>query len=284
MKFLCFVALIILLKPVCAQDFSSELQSMVDAENAFAKYSKEKNTRDAFLIYLTDSTVLFDKSGPVKGKKSWAERSPDNSLLFWYPLFVGISKNGDLGFSTGPWEWSPTKETAKPEAHGYYATVWQKSPEGWKMAVDIGARTPGPDQKTVGLHASNPHTSREKRSDKTTKKGLLAFDKTYSDNLTREGVGFLPEEFSKEALIIRPGSFPDYYPFKNLSSRGQKLKFLSMGGDIASSKDLGYVFGRAEYESMKNGAVSLVNASFLRVWKIENGEWKIVLDVVGAEN
>jgi ketosteroid isomerase-like protein len=284
MKFLCLVTLIILLKSVCAQDFSSELQSMVDAENAFAKYSKEKNTRDAFLAYLTDSTVLFDKNGPIKGKKSWAERSPDNSLLFWYPLFVGISKNGDLGFSTGPWEWSPTKETAKPEAHGYYATVWQKFPGGWKMAVDIGAPTPGPGSKTIGLHASNPHAIKEKSSGETTNKGLLALDKNYSEKLTREGVGFLQKDFSTEAMIIRPGSFPDYYPFKNLSSRGQKLKFLSMGGDTASSKDLAYVFGRVEYESMKNGAASLVNAGFLRVWMIENGEWKIILDVVGAEN
>ena len=80
MKLLCFFTLTILLHSVGAQDFSSELQSMVDAENAFAKYSKEKNTRDAFLMYLTDSTVLFDKNGPIKGKKSWTERSPQQQF------------------------------------------------------------------------------------------------------------------------------------------------------------------------------------------------------------
>ncbi len=156
MKLLFFFTLAILLNSVDAQDFSSELQSMVDAENAFAKYSKEENTRDAFLKYLTDSTVLFDTHGPTKGKKSWTDRSVNSSLLFWRPVFVGISKSGDLGFSTGPWEWSPTKESAKPEAHGYYATIWQKFQEGWKMALDLGTLIPGPEGNTTPLHSSNP--------------------------------------------------------------------------------------------------------------------------------
>jgi ketosteroid isomerase-like protein len=284
MKFLWFVTLIIGLKSVCGQDFSAELQSMVDAENTFAKYSKEKNTRDAFLTYLTDSTVLFDKNGPVKGKNSWVQRSPNNSLLFWYPEFVGISTNGDLGFSAGPWEWSPTKETPKPEAHGYYATIWQKYPEGWKMALDIGANTPGPGLKTIGLRASNPRTTKKKESAEITKDVLIALDKNYSDKLIRETAGFLPDHFSKDGLIIRTGSFPDYYPFKNLSDKKKTLKFSPMDGDIASSKDLAYIYGRVEYDSVKDGIESRVNASFLRVWKIENGEWKIVLDVVGAAN
>ena len=89
MKLLCFFTLAILLNSVDAQDFSSELQSMVDAENAFAKYSKEKNTRDAFLMYLTDSTVLFDKNGPMKGKKSWTDRSPQQQFTLLAPCICG---------------------------------------------------------------------------------------------------------------------------------------------------------------------------------------------------
>ncbi|HEX6224249.1 MAG TPA: nuclear transport factor 2 family protein, partial [Chryseolinea sp.] len=132
MKFYFVFAFVFLFASANAQNFSPALQSMVDAENAFARHSKEKNTRDAFLLYLTDSTVLFDKSGPAWGKKSWQERTPNTSLLFWQPLLVGISKDGDLGFSTGPWEWAPSRE-AKPEAYGYFASVWRKFSDGWKL-------------------------------------------------------------------------------------------------------------------------------------------------------
>ena len=285
MKLLYFFMLAILLHSVGAQDFSSELQSMVDAENAFAKYSKEKNTRDAFLMYLTDSTVLFDKNGPIKGKKSWTERSVNSSLLFWRPVFVGISKSGGLGFSTGPWEWSPTKESAKPEAHGYYATIWQKFPEGWKMALDLGTLIPGPEASTAPLHSSNPKgVSRKSAAKAKMKDAFLDVDKNYNNKLNEGGIAFVKEDFSKDGLILRTGSFPTYYPFSNLSASEHKFKFSPLGGTVASSNDLGYTFGRVRLEPTEGGLAKSADANFLRVWKVEGGVWKIVLDVIAVQN
>ena len=143
------------LASVEAQKFSPQLQSMVDAENAFAKFSKEKNMRDAFLANLTDSTILYGKDGPLKGKQSWIDRQPTTNILFWWPLFVGISADNDMGFSTGPWQWSETKES-QPVAHGYFVTIWEKVAGEWKLATDIGSPTTGPDVSGVALHSSNP--------------------------------------------------------------------------------------------------------------------------------
>jgi ketosteroid isomerase-like protein len=281
MKILSIAFLTILIDTTFAQKFSSELEAMVDTENAFAKYSKEKNTRDAFLLYLTDSTVLFERDGPVKGRKQWEERSPNNSLLFWYPVFVGISNSGDLGFSTGPWEWSPTKEAAKPEAHGYYATLWQKFPDGWKMALDMGGLMPGPQSNIAPLHASNPRG----KPGKTKKIGsMLDVDKIYIDKLNAQGIGYIAENFSADALMIRSGAFPDYFPFKNLNETRSNFKFTPAGGDVSSAKDLGYTYGRVQFETKKDNATAMTHAGFFRVWKLEDGEWKIVLDVIGAEN
>jgi len=258
---------------------------MVDAENAFAKYSKEKNTRDAFLMYLTDSTVLFDKDGPMKGKKSWAERSPNTSLLFWRPVFVGISKSGDLGFSTGPWEWSPTKEAAKPEAHGYYASVWQKFPDGWKLALDLGVLLPGPETNTAALHSSNPKgVSRKSSAKKVTKDTFLQVDKNYNNKLNAGGQAFIKEDFSKDGLTLRTGSFPNYYPFTNMLAKEHECKFSTLGGDVASSNDLGYSYGRVQFESTQDGSIKSMVANFQRVWKIEDDVWKIVLDVIAVQN
>ena len=285
MKLLCFFALAILLNSVNAQDFSPELQSMVDAENAFAKYSKEKNTRDAFLQYLTDSTVLFDKDGPTKGKKSWTDRSVNSSLLFWRPVFVGISKSGDLGYSTGPWEWSPTKEAAKPEAHGYYATIWQKFPEGWKMALDLGTLIPGPEANTSPLHSSNPNGAPKKSAAKgTLKDTFLDVDKNYNKKLNEGGIALIKEDFSKDGLILRTGSFPKYYPFRDLPASEHKFKFSPLGGDVASSNDLGYTFGRVRLEPSEGGLAKSADANFFRVWKVEDGVWRIVLDVIAVQN
>lgn len=265
-----------------AQELTPALQSMVNAEIAFANYSKEKNTRDAFLAYLTDSTVLFDKSGPIIGKKSWETLTPNNSLLYWRPVFVGISRDGGIGFSTGPWEWSADKKDPKPAAFGYYATIWEKSADGWKMAVDIGCPFQGPESNTAMLHASNPIGAAAEPKEIAAANFSRA-DALYSEKLNSQFKGSLSDFFTKDALMLRPGMMPEYFPFKNLTASDPKVRFIKVGSGVSSSGDLAYSYGKLEEEA-KDGTVGSVKASFLRVWKKENTSWKIVLDVVGSPN
>ena len=54
-----------------------------------------------------------------------------------------------------------------------------------------------------------------------------------------------------------------------------------MGGDIASSGDLAYVYGKATFQVMKDGQQQTRNGSYMRFYKKEDGQnWKIVLDLL----
>ena len=261
-----------------AQKFSSQLQSMVDAENSFAKFSKEKNMRDAFLSNLTDSTILYTKDGPVKGKQIWIDRQPTSNLLFWWPVFVGISGNNDLGFSTGPWQWSETKES-QPIAHGYFVSVWKKIGADWKLATDIGSPMPGVDSAAAPLHSSNP-IGRAPKDDNVN--GLLIeIDRKYNDRLRKERVLYKSESFSKDAMLKYPRAFPDYFPFENKSILVNG-DFTSLGGEVSSSNDLGYTYGIVRASIPDNNALVPYTANFLRVWKYENNAWKIVIEVISG--
>ncbi|HMG90372.1 MAG TPA: nuclear transport factor 2 family protein [Chryseolinea sp.] len=261
-----------------AQKFSLQLQSMVDAENAFAKFSKEKNMRDAFLANLTDSTILFAKDGPIKGKQSWVDRQPSTNLLFWWPVFVGISGNNDMGFSTGPWQWSESKES-QPVAHGYFVTVWEKVGSEWKLAADIGSPMPGADASAAALHSSNPMGKAPKGKDV---KGLLIdIDRKYNDQLRKDGALYKSESFSKDAMLKYPRAFPDYFPFESKSTLAN-ADFKSMGGDMSTSNDLGYTYGTVSASIQDNNSLVPYTANFLRVWKYENNGWKIVIEVVSG--
>ena len=87
-------------------------------EQAFSKMAEEKNTRDAFLAFIADDGLLF-RPGAVNGKK-WmlehpAPRSTDKKpLLAWQPSFAGMSASGDMGFTTGPWEFKADVKDEKP--------------------------------------------------------------------------------------------------------------------------------------------------------------------------
>ena len=262
-----------------AQKFSPQLQSMVDAENAFAKFSKEKNMRDAFLANLTDSTILYGKDGPIKGKQTWIDRQPTTNILFWWPLFVGISANNDLGFSTGPWQWSETKES-QPVAFGYFVTIWEKVAGEWKLATDIGSPMTGPDVSGVELHSSNP-IGKAPTSSNSVNGILIDLDRKYNEQLKKEGVIFKSESFSKDAMLKHPRAFPDYFPFENKSTIANP-DYKSLGGDVSSSNDLGYTYGCVSASIMDNNSLVPYTANFLRVWKYENNAWKIVIEVVSG--
>lgn len=272
------VVVLVSFNAVIAQSFSPQLQSMVDAENAFAKFSKEKNTRDAFLANLTDSTIMYSKDGPAKGKQAWLDRQPNDNLLFWWPLFVGISKSNDFGFSTGPWQWSETKDS-QPVAYGYFVTVWKKIGTEWKLATDIGSPMPAADVSATALHASNPEGSAGKKNNE--KGVLISIDRRYNDEVKRKVAVYISESFSKDAMLKHPRAFPDYFPFE-AKTIITKPDFTTLGGEVASSNDLGYTYGRVNATIADNGSPVPYAANFLRVWKYESNAWKIVIEVISG--
>ena len=269
---------VVALHVLSAQEFSPDLRSMVDAENSFAKFSKEKNMRDAFLANLTDSTILYTKDGPVRGKQIWVDRQPNNNVLFWWPVFVGISASNDFGFSTGPWQWSENKE-AQPVAHGYFVSVWKKAGSQWKLVTDIGSPMPGVDASAPPLHSSNP--DRHAAKSENSKALLIDLDRKYNDELRKSGANHLAGRLSKDSMLKYPRAFPDYFPFESKSTIA-KPDFSVLGGEVSASNDLGYTYGRVTASIADNNSLAPYDANFLRVWKYEKNAWKIVIEVISG--
>jgi ketosteroid isomerase-like protein len=59
------------------------------------------------------------------------------------------------------------------------------------------------------------------------------------------------------------------------------VDFQVIGGAIAHSKDLAYVYGTATVKVAKEGHIQAEKANYMRIWKKEDGNrWKIVLDIL----
>src|ERR1043166_4682339 len=97
------------------------LQAMVDTERAFAKMSEDQGTRPAFVAFIADDGILF-RPRAVKGKQWMSEhplpQSDKRPLLSWYPSVADISLAGDMGYSTGPWEFKRDIHDTAPVAWG----------------------------------------------------------------------------------------------------------------------------------------------------------------------
>ena len=272
-----FIFFLFLYTSTFSQKYSPELQSLIDAENNFAALSKNMNTRDAFLAYSSDSTALFEKGEVVWGKKTWLERKPDSSLLFWWPVFAGISSSGDLGFTTGPWQWSE-KKNSKPVAHGYYATVWKKENNSWKMAADIGISFPE-DGEERHLSVTHFYPLEQKQANEINK--LSDLDTRISSAMIRSNNSLSSRLYHDGAFILRNGHEP--YIFSsgfNPAKENSTYSFIQRGSGISENNDLGYTYGTVNIS--KEGGQKAEKRCYMRVWKKEKDEWKMILDVIGG--
>ena len=67
---------------VHGQSFTPQQQEVINAENSFAGFSKSANTREAFMAYLSDSTIMFNgENKPVPGMSLYKDRKPNKSLF-----------------------------------------------------------------------------------------------------------------------------------------------------------------------------------------------------------
>ena len=264
-----------------AQKLSGPVQEVVEAELAFAKLSKEKNTKEAFLEYMASDAVVFTNGEPVNGVELWKKKPATNGMLYWWPVFADISLAEDFGYTTGPYEMSKDKES-EPFAFGYYTTVWKKNGNGiWKVAVDLGIYFETPEDERHTLKTVRRSSGKGKKPITSTKEDLTFIEQSYTQWLNETGNSFLPEYFSKECRIHRSGNWP-FTSMKGIEDIQEERQFYfePIDAGVSASGDLGFTYGRVKIES-KDG--NMEKASYLRLWKRESGtNWKIVLDVIGS--
>ena len=120
--------------------------SLVAAERGFAVLSVEKGMKTAFLTYLASDGVIF-RPGPVNGRSVWEKRPEPQATLVWEPSFAEVAGAGDMGWTTGPWEFRPAPERKLPTGYGHFVTVWKRVGDGnWRAAVDIGISHERPER------------------------------------------------------------------------------------------------------------------------------------------
>jgi len=268
--------LLILLLTVVAQG-QSALHDMVKTEQAFSKMAEEKSTRDAFLAFIADDGLLF-RPGAVNGKK-WMLDHPvppatdKRPLLAWQPAYAGMAASGDMGFTTGPWEARADIKDEKPSAYGHFMTVWKKQADGsWKFVVDLGIGHP---QSGGPQTLWTPPVSRKKETFKpvdltTARKSLFDRDQAYE-------IAEFAAYASPDVRLYRADNLPFIGREASLAALAKttaQVKWHPIAADVSQAGDLGYTHGTYEAGDERG--------SYVRIWKKENGQWRIIMDVTNS--
>lgn len=278
MIILSFFLLSAVATPLNAQ---SNPEEVIKAELAFAKFANDQSTRLAFLQNLSPAAVLYEQGKVVNGRELWEKRPEGNSLLAWWPVFADISMDGDLGYTTGPFQFYNAKGDQNPVSTGYYSTIWRKESDGvWRVLTDIGIglREPG-----IFTHDVAVADKKGERQTGAVGNELVALEEQYLRKLNVEKKSFdrqfLADQFRIHRNIIGPVTTTSQ--LEKLDQPALEFAFENEGHGISSSGDLAYTYGNA-HVMRKDKPGEVRNQNYVRVWKRLNGQWRIVLDVIGG--
>jgi ketosteroid isomerase-like protein len=257
-------------------DLEKAVDSLIAAEKAYAKLAADKGFREASISVFADDAVIFVPNA-VNGKKFWRE-AKKGPVISWRPIFASISRNGELGYTTGPWESREPREVKKPDAFGDFVTTWQKNKDGvWKVTLDVGLDHPRP-QKTeteIRTYASSsviPHSE-------SANADLEKAQRSFAESLKEDEGDAIIDKASDDIRIYRDGQLPAVgkkAAEKMLAEEDAKTTRSPSGTGISNPVDLAYEYG--EFASERDNVTR--RGIYVCIWRLESdGAWKIALDL-----
>ncbi len=252
----------------------NDLKRLVATERAFARAAENQGVREAFIQFFAEDGVVFQPAA-VNAREHWMARPESGALLVWSPAWADIASTGDMGYTTGPWEFKPAGPAGPPIAFGQYITVWKKQSDGnFRAVVDIGVSHPQP--------GGPPDTE-------CAFPGDIVKQSDVAISGDRPALTFMSETdyrpmLADDVRIFRDQQFP-------VVGQAAALRQIRLENDkIASgaisdatcdgSGDLHYCYGTLQ-RTTRDGSVETGN--LLRIFKCRDRQWRLVLEVFGGQ-
>jgi ketosteroid isomerase-like protein len=257
---------------------NAALQSLVAAERVFAKTSVEQGIKAAFLGNLADDAVIF-RPGPVAGKKFFNENPPPAAYLNWEPRYADVATDGNLGFTTGPYELRPQGASDSTRRYGHFVTVWKRAAGGpWKAALDIGIQHAKADPRPLTFRQSETKSYSDPGS---TRAALLHADSALGSAKGDQSAVFAPRLLA-DARLYRVGALPVVGADSvrsALKADARAFHSTPADGNVATSGDFGYTYGEYTLTPTKPEQVD-ESGYYLRIWRrTSSGIWLVLLDL-----
>ena len=153
------LALLLIATPAMAAPgkMTGDPAAVVAAERAFAADGLAMGIKASFLKHSAPDAIVF-APGPVKAHDLYAKR-PDQKgpPLVWWPLWAGIARSGDLGFTTGPATYDGRESGGtSPSGPSSRTVAGSGSTTGARPAPTAKPRPRAPNQPIYLLRAALP--------------------------------------------------------------------------------------------------------------------------------
>ena len=248
--------------------------SLAAAETAFAADSVREEMRAAFIAHFADDGVFVRRSW-VNAKADLEPRAPATYVLDWRPVHTEAAASGELGLSTGPWKLTMKAAPRDAPSFGQFVSVWRRDAGGpWKVAADIGISHPGDSLWSAPVEALPAQAAMPAGHD-----SVEEAERRFAEEARARGPGAAYDRFASLRLrVYRDGFAPALgkeaaIPVAADGHAG--IEWQVERSETSRSNDFAYARGRYARAAEADKPLGC----FLRVWRIEDGAWRIVLDV-----
>ncbi|MGD8867001.1 MAG: DUF4440 domain-containing protein [Gemmatimonadales bacterium] len=227
----------------------------------------------------------------TNGKRFLATQPDAPGLLSWEPVLADVSLAGDLGFTTGPWSYSPDPASG-PTAHGQYFTVWELQRDGtWKVVIDHGTYNPAPPTPPSRVERPMAHRADQLRTEREIDpeaelERLLRKDRAFASAVATQGkLQAINAFLTADVHVLRDGRQPRRgidAARAAAAERPGKLTWRVLGGDVSRSGDMAFTYGEYEYQAPGAAAAEELG-NYVRVWRnlpSTGRVWRVAVDLM----
>jgi hypothetical protein len=256
---------------------ANPFDELVAAERAFAAQGAKDGVRTSFLAWMADDALVY-RPGPVNAKAFYEKRPDGKGKLLWGPRYALASGAGDLGITTGPWQFVAPEQGDKVLGSGWFFSVWRRGADGrFHWVIDHGVEATGVDglakeatllgdanaaAKPIGALAHDQRLN-----------ALLAADRGLGDAKAGDAKARLAQALDRDSLCLRNGGVVD------VGCTRIGAEELGIGGvrtlagvHVAASGDLGVTSGYTAGEKPD---------ADVRAWRYREGSgWKLIAVVM----
>ncbi len=263
--------LLVAISPVFSQ---KGIKGMINAEKEFAAFTASHSIREGFLKYMDSAGVIFNSSGQIlNAQEIYQKQKPSAGVLSWTPAFALISASGDLGVTTGPYEYRLKSASDTVAEKGSFTSVWHIDQQGnWKNLVDLGvsytAKYPLPKEvKEISLPKAKELSNSYEH--------VLVLDEKFNNTLEDKSIRGWQNGLAPDSWLNIEGELPAV-GFEQVDAALRHipvaLLLVSRGGNVSSSGEFVYIYGTIE-DKHKIG-------NYLRIWAYREKKWQVVLQVL----
>lgn len=245
---------------------------VVAAERAFAADGLELGVQASFLKHSAPDGIVFAPE-PVLAHAIYGEPRPKGAPLVWWPLWAGIARSGDLGFTTGPY-------TFGGEPRGYYFTVWTKQADGsWKWVFDGGAPSdstgaPPKDSPVAYARLSARQAGSPAKAMAEVTAAEAALHAAAKTDVKAAFLKALAEDGRVVGSKAKPPATREELEAE-LGRRAASITYGPLGGSASSAGDMAWTYGVARWSTAEGGER---RGHYVRIWRNDQAGWRLLFD------